>query len=214
MRQDFLVFGAPRSRRPRSPRSSPRLRTGWLGTGPEGARFEEDFARYNGRRHAVAVNSCTAALHLVHARRGGRAGRRGDHHAADVLRDGRTPSSTPGATPVLADVDRAHDEHRPRRGRAAHHAADPRAPARPLRRPPVRHGRADATSRGATVSCVIEDCAHAIETRVRGRKAGTFGDFGCFSFYVTKNVVTGEGGMVLDATTPSWPRSRSWRCTA
>jgi dTDP-4-amino-4,6-dideoxygalactose transaminase len=45
--------------------------------------------------------------------------------------------------------------------------------------------------------CLIEDCAHAIETEYHGRKAGTFGDFGCFSFYVTKNVITGEGGMVL-----------------
>ena len=44
---------------------------------------------------------------------------------------------------------------------------------------------------------VIEDCAHAIETEYHGQKAGTFGDFGCFSFYVTKNIVTGEGGMVL-----------------
>jgi dTDP-4-amino-4,6-dideoxygalactose transaminase len=44
---------------------------------------------------------------------------------------------------------------------------------------------------------VIEDCAHAIETEYQGQKAGTFGDFGCFSFYVTKNIVTGEGGMVL-----------------
>jgi dTDP-4-amino-4,6-dideoxygalactose transaminase len=44
---------------------------------------------------------------------------------------------------------------------------------------------------------IIEDCAHAIETEYKGRKAGTFGDFGCFSFYVTKNVVTGEGGMVV-----------------
>jgi len=44
---------------------------------------------------------------------------------------------------------------------------------------------------------IIEDCAHAIETEYHGRKAGTFGDFGCFSFYATKNVTTGEGGMVL-----------------
>jgi dTDP-4-amino-4,6-dideoxygalactose transaminase len=44
---------------------------------------------------------------------------------------------------------------------------------------------------------IIEDCAHAIETTYRGIPAGTFGDFGCFSFYVTKNVVTGEGGMIL-----------------
>jgi dTDP-4-amino-4,6-dideoxygalactose transaminase len=44
---------------------------------------------------------------------------------------------------------------------------------------------------------LIEDCAHAVETEYGGRKSGTFGDFGCFSFYVTKNVVTAEGGMVL-----------------
>src|SRR5436853_2276072 len=44
---------------------------------------------------------------------------------------------------------------------------------------------------------VIEDCAHAIEAEYKGRKLGTFGDFGCFSFYATKNIVTGEGGMVV-----------------
>ena len=44
---------------------------------------------------------------------------------------------------------------------------------------------------------VIEDCAHAIETEYHGKKAGTFGDIGCFSFYVTKNIVTGEGGMAI-----------------
>ena len=44
---------------------------------------------------------------------------------------------------------------------------------------------------------IIEDCAHAIETEYKGRKAGTMGGFGCFSFYVTKNVATGEGGMVI-----------------
>jgi dTDP-4-amino-4,6-dideoxygalactose transaminase len=44
---------------------------------------------------------------------------------------------------------------------------------------------------------LIEDCAHGIETEYKGRKAGTFGDFGCFGFYVTKNITTGEGGMIL-----------------
>jgi dTDP-4-amino-4,6-dideoxygalactose transaminase len=47
---------------------------------------------------------------------------------------------------------------------------------------------------------VIEDCAHAIEAEYKGRKAGAFGDFGCFSFYATKNVTTGEGGMVIAQT--------------
>ena len=44
---------------------------------------------------------------------------------------------------------------------------------------------------------VIEDCAHAIESEYHGKKAGLFGDISCFSFYVTKNVITGEGGMVI-----------------
>jgi dTDP-4-amino-4,6-dideoxygalactose transaminase len=44
---------------------------------------------------------------------------------------------------------------------------------------------------------VIEDCAHAIESEYHGKKSGMFGDIGCFSFYVTKNIITGEGGMVL-----------------
>jgi dTDP-4-amino-4,6-dideoxygalactose transaminase len=51
-----------------------------------------------------------------------------------------------------------------------------------------------ASGHGLTI---IEDCAHAIETDYRGRPAGTFGEFGCFSFYATKNVATGEGGLVL-----------------
>ena len=44
---------------------------------------------------------------------------------------------------------------------------------------------------------VIEDCAHAIESKFNGKECGTCGDFGCFSFYVTKKLVTGEGGMVI-----------------
>jgi dTDP-4-amino-4,6-dideoxygalactose transaminase len=47
---------------------------------------------------------------------------------------------------------------------------------------------------------VVEDCAHAIETTYKGQHAGTFGDYGCFSFYATKNVCTGEGGMVMART--------------
>ena len=63
----------------------------------------------------------------------------------------------------------------------------------------MRHGRADGDRRAHGLD-VIEDCAHAIETEYRGTtRPGTFGDFGCFSFYVTKNVTTGEGGMVLRA---------------
>jgi dTDP-4-amino-4,6-dideoxygalactose transaminase len=56
---------------------------------------------------------------------------------------------------------------------------------------------------------VIEDCAHAIETTYHGQKAGTFGDFGCFSFYSTKNVVTGEGGMITSHDESRVARART-----
>ena len=65
-----------------------------------------------------------------------------------------------------------------------------------LRRSPGGHGRADGTGRRHDL-VVIEDCAHAVEGVYRGRPVGTIGDFGCFSFYATKNLTTGEGGMVL-----------------
>ncbi len=101
-----------------------------------------------------------------------------------------------GATPVLADVDPQTMNIDPA---AIEAAVTPRTRAilpvhfagRPCDMDAIlaiaeRHGLQ-----------VIEDCAHAIETEYHGRKAGTFGSFGCFSFYVTKNVTTGEGGMVV-----------------
>lgn len=59
---------------------------------------------------------------------------------------------------------------------------------------------------------VIEDCAHAIETEYHGQKAGTFGDFGCFSFYATKNITTGEGGMIVGRDEALMARA-FWPCT-
>ncbi len=118
-----------------------------------------------------------------------------------------------GATPVLADVDPATMNIDPEAIAAKHHAPHAGDPAGPFRRAALRHGRDRWRIVDRAWTHVIEDCAHAIETEYRGRKAGTIGDFGCFSFYVTKNMVTGEGGMVL--AHESAPRgSRSWRCTA
>ena len=64
------------------------LESGWLSTGPRVAAFEQAFAEYTGARHAVAVNSCTAALHLSLLAAGIGDGRRSDHDAADILRNG------------------------------------------------------------------------------------------------------------------------------
>ncbi len=191
----FLVFGAPAIGDAEVAEVVASLRSGWLGTGPKVARFEDDFKTYKGAEHAVAVSSCTAALHLS--------------MLALRLRPGDEVITTPmtfcatvnaiihaGATPVLVDIDPVTMNIDPQRAAAAI------TPSTRAIVPVHFAGRSCAMDELLEVAAtrdlaVIEDCAHAIETEYAGRKAGTFGDFGCFSFYVTKNVVTGEGGMVL-----------------
>ncbi len=193
----FLVFGAPQIGEEESAEVEAVLRSGWLGTGPRVARFESDFAAYKGLQstQAAAVNSCTAALHVSMVAAGLDPG-------AEVITTPLTFCATvnaiihAGLTPVLADVDPVSQCIDPD---AIEAAITPRTQAIL----PVHFaGRPCDMDRIMAIAdkhglLVIEDCAHAIETEYRGRKAGTFGHFGCFSFYVTKNVVTGEGGMVL-----------------
>jgi dTDP-4-amino-4,6-dideoxygalactose transaminase len=194
-RREFLIFGQPRIEQVEIDEVVDSLRKGWLGTGPKVARFENDFAAYKGVPAAVAVNSCTAALHLSMVAAGLEPG---DEVITSALTFCATVNAIihAGATPVLADVDSATMCLDPRdverritpRTRAllvVHFAGHP----------------CDMTALGAIAARhglkLIEDCAHAIETEHRGRMAGTFGDFGCFSFYATKNICTGEGGMIL-----------------
>ena len=195
MRENFLVFGSPRIEEDEIEEVVSCLRSGWIGTGPRVAEFERRFAAYKGAEHAVAVNSCTAALHL------------------SILAAGIGPGdeviTTPltfcasvnaiihaGATPVLADVDPLSMNIDPEKVRAK---ITPRTKAILPVHFAGRSCDMDALCAVAREHglAIIEDCAHAIETEYHGRKAGTFGDFGCFSFYVTKNVITGEGGLIL-----------------
>lgn len=190
----FLVYGSPALGEEEIDEVVATLRSGWLGTGPKCARFEQDFADYKQVPHAVAVNSCTAALHLSLLAAGVGAG---DEVVTTPLTFCATANSIlhTGATPVVADVDpltmnvdldalEAKITPRTKALLPVHFAGRPVDLLR-LRDIADRHGLA-----------LVEDCAHAIETEFRGHRAGTVGDFGCFSFYVTKNVVTGEGGMV------------------
>lgn len=197
MNDPFIVFGAPDLREEDIAEVVATLRSGWIGTGPRVARFEREFAAYKGCEawQAAAVNSCTAALHVSMV-------------AAD-LPPGSEVITTPltfcatvnailhaGLTPVLADVDARTQNIDPD---AVEAAITPRTRAII---PVHLAGRACNMDRLMSIAkrhdlVVIEDCAHAVETQWRGKQAGTFGDFGCFSFYVTKNVVTGEGGMVI-----------------
>ena len=196
-REEFLVFGSPVIEDEEIEEVVASLRSGWLGTGPKVARFEEDFGRYKGSGTAVAVNSCTAALHLSMLAAGLRPG-------DEVITTPMTFCATinaiihAGLTPVLADVDPVTMNIDPQR---VEEKITPKTrailPVHFAGRPCDMDALCDIAARHDLK--LIEDCAHAIETTYKGRSAGTFGDFGCFSFYVTKNIVTGEGGMVLTA---------------
>jgi dTDP-4-amino-4,6-dideoxygalactose transaminase len=191
----FLVFGAPSIEADEIAEVVASLRSGWLGTGPKVARFEQEFAAYQRCEHAAAVNSCTAALHLSMLAAGVQPG---DEVITSALTFCATVNAIihAGAKPVLADVDARTMNLDPQQVEA-------RITRRTRALLPVHMaGRpCDMDAIGGIARQhglkVIEDCAHAIETEFKGRKAGTFGDFGCFSFYVTKNIITGEGGMVV-----------------
>ena len=194
-KDNFLIFGSPLIEEAEIEEVITCLRSAWIGTGPRVAQFESDFAAYKGVSQAVALNSCTAALHLS--------------FLVANLQPGDEVITTPltfcatvnaiihaGATPILADIDPITMNIDP-------NEIEQRITPRTRAIAPV-HFAGRACDMEAIVSIaqkhnlkVIEDCAHAIETEYKGRKAGTFGDFGCFSFYSTKNIVTGEGGMVL-----------------
>ncbi|MUM77462.1 aminotransferase class I/II-fold pyridoxal phosphate-dependent enzyme [Pseudodesulfovibrio sp. F-1] len=196
-KENFLIFGSPRIEQDEIDEVVASMEVGWLGTGPKVARFEREFSAYVGAPHAAACNSCTAALHLALVALG--------------LKPGDEVITTPltfcasvnaiihaGCTPVLADIDPSTQNIDPERIRE-------KITSRTRAILPVHFaGRScdmDAIMAIAAEHSlkVVEDCAHAIETTWKGRHAGTFGDFGCFSFYVTKNVCTGEGGMVVAA---------------
>lgn len=194
-RDRFLVFGAPSIEDAEIQEVVASMRSGWLGTGPKVARFEADFGAYKGVAHAVAVNSCTAALHLSMLAAGLKPG---DEVITTALTFCATVNTIihAGATPILADVDPVTMNIDPAQVEAKI-TSKTRAivPVHFGGRPCDMDALCDIAARHNLI--VIEDCAHAIETEYKGRPAGAFGDFGCFSFYVTKNVVTGEGGMVL-----------------
>ena len=194
-KERFLVFGRPTIEEAEIAEVVDSLRKCWLGTGPKVARFEREFAAYVGSPHAIGVHSCTAALHLSLLAAGLQPG---DEVITTPLTFCATTNAIlhAGATPVLADIDRRTLNIDPA---AIERAITPRTkallPVHFAGRPCDMDALGDIARRRGLV--LIEDCAHAIETRYKGRPAGTFGDFGCFSFYATKNITTGEGGMVI-----------------
>lgn len=194
-RRDFLVFGSPMIEQPEIDEVVASMKSGWLGTGPKVALFEEMFRKYKGTRHAMAVNSCTAALHVSMLAIGIQPG---DEVIVPAMTFTATASAAihAGGVPVLVDcqkdtmnVDPVDVE------RKITSKTKAIIPVHFAGRPCDMDSIMDIARRRDLK--VVEDCAHAIETEYHGQKVGTIGDIGCFSFYVTKNVVTGEGGMAL-----------------
>ncbi|MGB7547827.1 MAG: aminotransferase class I/II-fold pyridoxal phosphate-dependent enzyme [Terracidiphilus sp.] len=185
------------------------MESGWITTGPKTVQFEQEFARFIGARHAVAVNSGTAALHVAFEAMGLD---KGDEVVLPTLTFAATAEAVAycKARPVLVDsepdtfnldpvkVQRAITP-RTRAIVPVHFAGHPCDMARLLK---------IARDHGLKV---IEDAAHALSARYRGRMVGTLGDMTCFSFYATKNITTGEGGMVTTANDEWADRMRIMR---
>jgi dTDP-4-amino-4,6-dideoxygalactose transaminase len=194
-KQKFLVFGEPLIEDPEIEEVLDCMRRRWIGTGPKVHRFEQDFATYKGAAQAIALNSCTAALHLAMFAAGIGPG---DEVITTPMTFCATINSIIhcGATPILADCDRDSMNILP--GEIEKKLTKKTKAILPV------HFAGRCCDMSAIMDLartydllVVEDCAHAIESEYHGQKAGMFGDISCFSFYVTKNVVTGEGGMVL-----------------
>ncbi|MGE3261273.1 MAG: DegT/DnrJ/EryC1/StrS family aminotransferase [Bacteriovoracia bacterium] len=194
VRDSYLIFGKPDIREEEIQEVIDCLRSGWVGTGPRVAKFQEKIKSYVNATHALAVNSCTAGLHLS--------------MIASNLGPGDEVITTPmtfaatanviehvGATPIFADCkseDMLIDPHEIEKKITPHtkaivpvHLAGRSCDMDPIMRM--------AKARGLKV---ISDAAHALGSEYKGKKIGSFSDFTVFSFYATKNLVTAEGGMV------------------
>jgi len=185
------------------------IRSGWITMGAKTLEFEERFAAYVGAPHAVAVSSGTAALHLALEAIGIK---RGD----EVLIPTTTFTATGevaayfGARPVLADIDAATMNIDPAdaerritpRTRAivpVHLAGQPCDMAELQALAARRHLR------------IVEDAAHALPAEYRGARVGSLSEITAFSFYATKTLTTGEGGMIATADAERAARMRTMR---
>jgi dTDP-4-amino-4,6-dideoxygalactose transaminase len=170
------------------------LRSGWLTAGPKVAEFEHDFRNYTGSRHSLALNSGTSALYLSLLSLGIGAG-------DEVITTPFTFASTAnaivlaGAVPVFSDVDattfnldagQIEEQITPRtRAILVVHFAGRPADLDSLRALATRHGIS-----------LIEDATHALGARYKGEVIGGGSTLAAFSFYPTKNITAGEGGML------------------
>jgi perosamine synthetase len=189
----FIPFAVPDLTEAEADAVAQVVRDGWINTGPRAKAFEAEFAAAVGAKHGVAVNSCTAALHVAYEALGLKAG-------DEIVVPTMTFTSTAavawhlGARPVLVDV-RADDE-------TIDLAAVERAVTSRTKAIVPVHFAGQACDLAGLLELargkglrVVEDAAHAFPAAYRGKPIGTFGDVTCFSFYSTKTITCVEGGM-------------------
>jgi len=179
------------------------LKSGWWGAGPRSTKFSEEFADYIGAKHAITLSSCTAALHL--------AGKLLDLPVgSEIITTPITFISTPflasynNLKVVFADVEEDTLNIDPE---------DIKKKITPNTKAILLvHFGGHACEMDKIMEIakehdlyVIEDCAHATGTTYKGKRVGTIGDMGCFSFQAVKNLATGDGGM-LTTNNDEWAK--------
>ena len=206
MNNNYIIFSKPSLGLTERKAVSSVIKSGWLTTGLKTKEFESKFKKYKNAKYALALNSCTAALHLslilLNLKKDD-----------EVITSALTFSSTinsivmAGAKPILADVnletqniDPLQIENKITKKTKAilivHFAG----------RPCDMDAIMKITKKYKLK--LIEDCAHSIESKYKNKHLGTFGSFGCFSFYATKNLSIGEGGMLITNNKKDYERAR------
>ena len=199
MNDNFLPFALPCIGEEEINEVVDTLRSGWLTTGPKTKRFEEDFAKFIGIPYALAVNSCTAGLHLALEAIGIKPGDK-------VVTTPYTFTATAevirylGAEPLFVDIEPDTFNIN------THKLAATLERVEGIKAILLVHFGGQACDMDNILALakahslkIVEDAAHALPTYYKGQKIGLFADITAYSFYVTKTLATGEGGMIVTA---------------
>jgi dTDP-4-amino-4,6-dideoxygalactose transaminase len=195
MRKDYLPYYKPYIERDDVEAVVDCMTRGWLTTGPKVKEFEEAFASMSGVRHAVAVNSCTAALQIALVALGVGPGDEVIMPSLTFVAGAECVKSL-GGEPVFCDIDESSLCITPE-------TIKPVVGPRTKVVIPMHYGGQPGRIREITTFAhqlgisVLEDAAHGVGTLDAGRWAGSYSDAAAFSFYATKNITSAEGGMLL-----------------
>ena len=205
----FITFGEPNIGTKEINFLKKTISSKWIGSGPITEEFENKFKIYKKSKYSLSVNSCTAALHLSLISLGLK---KGDEVITTPMTFCSTINSIllVGAKPVLVDINPDTlniDENMiskkinsKTKALMIVHFAGLACNMAPIMKICKKHNLR-----------LIEDCAHAIESKYFKKEVGNFGDTGCFSFYATKNITTGEGGMLITSNSKIYNKIRTMR---